>query len=381
MQGGGGGGVGEEKKGRGKKEAGKERKKKASRACAACQKAHLTCDDDRPCGRCVKRGTPEQCHDGHRKKAKYLADYPDELVGREPPSAAPTNTLQLYDPQSMGVQFGSEAANLEYAILSSMLGGNGFPVDFGETNDPSGYANPSHPNPSNLIPPWNAREVSPPVLSSTGVMSPQEVYRKVTKPYPYTEAYHWLIRYLKENFEKNDILRIVRALSIFRPSLIALQMPLTEEDEVFVERCFQRTLIEYDKLIAMSGTPTVLFRRTGELCLVGTEFCLLTEWSREELLGQKKYIYEIFDHTSTVEYFEAFAMHAFENTTQAVMTTCVLLTPKKRPVPCTFCFTIKRDLFNCPQIVVYALPSQKPRKNLDPDDAPCSGQFLPILSG
>lgn len=44
-------------------------------------------------------------------------------------------------------------------------------------------------------------------------------------------------------FEKNDILRIVRALAIFRPSLIALQMPLTEEDEIFVEKCVQRSVI------------------------------------------------------------------------------------------------------------------------------------------
>ena len=44
-------------------------------------------------------------------------------------------------------------------------------------------------------------------------------------------------------FEKNDILRIVRALAIFRPSLIALQMPLSVEDEVFVEKCFQRSLL------------------------------------------------------------------------------------------------------------------------------------------
>lgn len=44
-------------------------------------------------------------------------------------------------------------------------------------------------------------------------------------------------------FDKNDILRIVRALAIVRPSLIALQMPLTEEDEVFVEKCFQRSLL------------------------------------------------------------------------------------------------------------------------------------------
>lgn len=44
-------------------------------------------------------------------------------------------------------------------------------------------------------------------------------------------------------FEKNDILRIVRALAIFRPSLIALQMALTEVDEIFVEKCVQRSVI------------------------------------------------------------------------------------------------------------------------------------------
>ena len=46
-----------------------------------------------------------------------------------------------------------------------------------------------------------------------------------------------------KRFEKNDLLRIVRALAIFRPSLIALQMPLSVEDEVFVEKCFQRSLV------------------------------------------------------------------------------------------------------------------------------------------
>jgi len=45
------------------------------------------------------------------------------------------------------------------------------------------------------------------------------------------------------SFEKNDILRIVRALAIFRPSLIALQMPLSLDDEIFVEKCFQRSLL------------------------------------------------------------------------------------------------------------------------------------------
>ena len=96
-------------------------------------------------------------------------------------------------------------------------------------------------------------------------------------------------------FEKNDILRIVRALAIVRPSFIALQMPMTEEDDVFVEKCFQRSLIELDKLVSFSGTPTVAWRRTGEICLVGPEFCMLTGWEREELVGKRKYIYEVRD--------------------------------------------------------------------------------------
>jgi len=44
-------------------------------------------------------------------------------------------------------------------------------------------------------------------------------------------------------FEKNDILRIVQALAIFRPSIIALQMPFSEVDEIFVEKCVQRSVI------------------------------------------------------------------------------------------------------------------------------------------
>ena len=52
-------------------------------------------------------------------------------------------------------------------------------------------------------------------------------------------------------------------------------------------------LQELDKLVSYSGTPTLAWRRTGEICLVGPEFCMLTGWEREELLGRKKYIYEV----------------------------------------------------------------------------------------
>jgi len=187
----------------------------------------------------------------------------------------------------------------------------------------------------------------------------QKIHDRVTAPFDYTEGYHFLMKHLPGRFEKNDTLRIVRALAIFRPSLIALQMPLSIDDEIFVEKCFQRSLLELDKLISFSGTPTVVWRRTGEICLVAPEFCMLTEWSMEELVGHKKYIYELFENQSVVEYWENFASHAFENTTQSVNSHCVLLKPSGAPVPATFCFSIRRDLFDLPSIVI--------------------GQWLPLL--
>ncbi|GAA5839155.1 hypothetical protein JCM11251_003691 [Rhodosporidiobolus azoricus] len=498
------------------------KKKKAGRACAACQKAHLTCDDSRPCARCVKKGCPDECIDGARKKAKYLLEVPDELLERgrphvpgssappsagavadtllfngvdqspssalEPglslspsiappptipppqhqqppqpspvqqqpyfdfsvstatssaPDAAPPPQAAAYDPSSFlsfpsasassssaqastdptgglaGVagstsftsaldttSFGSEAANLEYAILSSMLNGNGFALDTPlagpSTSTPNGLvamsggvgsgglgggpamkngvdSDPMLLDPTSGATPSNANGNgapaaggggggfgdSPAAASATGsqsgvagLLTAEEAYRSVTKPYPYAQSYHYLVKHLKERFEKNDILRIIRALATFRPSLIALQMPLTEEDETFVERTFQRTLVELNKLISFSGTPTVVWRRTGEICLVGTEFCLLTGWKREELVG-KKYIFELFDTSSVVEYYENFAKHAFESTATSITMQAVVLGPDGRPVPCAFCFSVRRDLFSCPFLVI--------------------GSFLPVL--
>ncbi|OSX66469.1 hypothetical protein POSPLADRAFT_1043897 [Postia placenta MAD-698-R-SB12] len=329
------------------------KKKKANRACFHCQKAHLTCDDSRPCQRCVKRGMADNCTEGHRKKAKYLLDE-EELAQPDPPYVPPDPMFPSSYTASAPFSLGSEGANLEYSILSAILGNSPDPT--GPPN--SGSPSVSHaPQPSA---PFNGQpDIGAGSAISGGAQGAAAVYQAVTKPYDYTEGYHFLMKHLPTRFDKNDILRIVRALAIFRPSLIALQMPLSEEDEVFVEKCFQRSLIELDKLVSFSGTPTVAWRRTGEICLVGPEFCMLTGWEKEELVGRRKYIYELFENQSVVEYWENFANHAFENTTQSVYSHCVLLKPSGTPVPCTFCFSIRRDIMDLPSLVI--------------------GQWLPLL--
>jgi hypothetical protein len=68
------------------------------------------------------------------------------------------------------------------------------------------------------------------------------------------------------SFERKEILRVVHSLASYRPSLIALQyvppistrygangrMPMSEEDEVFLEKSFQRTLIVCPPVLFLS---------------------------------------------------------------------------------------------------------------------------------
>ncbi|KAI9317241.1 hypothetical protein BX666DRAFT_164683 [Dichotomocladium elegans] len=81
-----------------------QRKKKAARACVHCQKAHLTCDDSRPCQRCIKRDLASTCTDGTRKKAKYLQDVQDPLIS----SSASTSTSNDQCQYQQEVQFPSQ---------------------------------------------------------------------------------------------------------------------------------------------------------------------------------------------------------------------------------------------------------------------------------
>ncbi|CEG63285.1 Putative Transcription activator of gluconeogenesis ERT1 [Rhizopus microsporus] len=462
------------------------RKKKAARACIHCQKAHLTCDDSRPCQRCIKRNLSTTCTDGARKKAKYLQDI-DEPVNTPTTAYSPqtsvstpmssftqgetsdfqTQNFMSTDAQSIlnaasnnallpienyNYGFGSNATNLEYSILSNMLGSP--LVDAASTStpnvqqntlnniwapspivdnvnilrgDPSFLSNHNttqlmsnasatnafinrnnsvsnspgnnNSNNGNATPKGSSvasvasssmdtsqisasgistlsaygdgavvAKVASPITATTGpavkrrnqIITPEMAYASATKPFSYAEGYHYLINYVKTRMSREDLMRISRALALFRPSVLASMMNLTEDDLIFTEKCLQRTLLEYEKLISYSGTPTVVWRRTGEIALVGKEFSLLTQWSRDMLLNKKTYIYELMSNPSAVEYWEKYALHAFDNTDSAVYSTCILMSPTKRVVPCTFCFTIKRDIFDLPSVIV--------------------GNFLPILS-
>ena len=68
---------------------------------------------------------------------------------------------------------------------------------------------------------------------------------------------------------------------------------------------------------------------------------------------------QFLDTNSTLEYWEKFALHAFENTSQSVMTTCNVIAADGKTIQCAACFSIKRDVFDLPCLIV--------------------GNFLPVL--
>lgn len=192
---------------------------------------------------------------------------------------------------------------------------------------------------------------------------PEEIYAKVNKPFSYTPGYHSLIAYLRKRFDKPMLVKMAESMAVYRPSFIACTNALKEHDLIFMEQCFQRTLLTYDNIIKLSGTPTIVWRRTGEIAYVGNEFCILTGWTKEELVGNgnRKFIVELLDDKSVLEYFQVFSRIAFGDFLGATMTECTLLTPNPEVKIRTGCmWTLKRDVFGIPMMIV--------------------GNFLPILS-
>ncbi|KAL4778983.1 hypothetical protein BJX76DRAFT_107200 [Aspergillus varians] len=636
------------------KDPSRPRRKKARRACFACQRAHLTCGDERPCQRCIKRGLQDACHDGVRKKAKYLHDAPDgalmsgiannnfynnstmsnglSLNGANTVNAAantqnsganfyptpqsnysmyqenpvnhqntfpsqspvsptfslkanpthrnstaapnsnnnnPSLTSSMPQPTSTGVSnpstqgqntiagpffdpsdpalfnfdlssmnFENRYGALEFGMLGHMATGAGDSPDsgthrgsigrsgstqfastpiagsatFGEspqTQQPFMFGDPllnewpsgqppgqAHVNvgvypqssQGNVIPGHLTKPDAPhafaiesgpasftspgatasPQMNNTGYddlsafnnvvtkphglptvgqqrpptistpslkhqslqmnkrrqRNPSAVYESVREPYAYTSRFHNLTAFIQRRFSPQKTLQIAKALASIRPSFIATTKTLNRDDLIFMEKCFQRTLWEYEDFINACGTPTIVCRRTGEVAAVGKEFSILTGWKKEVLLGKEPnhnvntggssaassrhvtprasvestagrphpvFLAELLDDDSVVEFYEDFARLAFGDSRGSVTTRCKLLKYKTKEdmeaaqsddsggqrwnnhlrkggianeagmnqlgfkdgkVECAYCWTVKRDVFDIPMLIV-----------------------------
>lgn len=341
---------------------------------------------------------------------------------------------------------------------------------------------PHHPQTTQQQPRPPKRQETKPTVPKLGPASvlgkrtrdPSAIYDTVQEPYSYTTGFHGLTAFLQRRFSANKTLLIAKSLASIRPSFIASTKTLNRQDLIFMEKCFQRTLFEYEDFMLNCCTPTLVCRRTGEVAAVNKEFTLLTGWKKDVLLGkeanlnvntgktgsamnsgagslansgraglatprmraatmaenkdgrpQPVFLAELLDDDSVIEFYEDFAKLAFGDSRGSVTTRCKLLKyqPKDKDsnspevkeehrkrkavtggiggmgnrvreidgehgiarleregkMDCSYCWTVKRDVFDIPMMIVMNVSLLTPSVHISYDHKLTMTQFLPCI--
>ncbi|ORZ35517.1 hypothetical protein BCR44DRAFT_123093 [Catenaria anguillulae PL171] len=402
--------------------SGKRRKrKKVHHACVYCRRSHMTCDEGRPCQRCIKRHIGHLCH--------------DEPRGPHPAGHAPSAvSAAIVDPATAAAAVAAAMMPLgavPYSPALAALAVNEFSVisDFVHNFDP-GFASlmqgldplwvASRVNPSCLPGMWRPcpcrewaaatrgmsgatptsaatrgqreestaalRSGAPPAASSAGTAAgtagPNDdkyllqladpVAPKIEdrlkavinakyeagqlQPYNYGRGYARLQRYLETHMSVGSRHRVMASLGSFRPMFRQVAQSLTDMDLILVEEMFERLLLDYDHLFSAMGVPACLWRRTGEIYKANHQFADLVGVPLDQLRDGRVAIYELMSEDAAVNYWDKFGGIAFDPGQKAVLTSCSLKSKardgRETVIPCCFSFTIRRDKYNMPVMIV-----------------------------
>lgn len=191
---------------------------------------------------------------------------------------------------------------------------------------------------------------------------------------------------MDRNVSQDSKQQILAPLSVLRPKFRSIAQSLTDMDLVFIEEAFERLLLDYDRVFSAMGIPACLWRRTGEIYKGNREFAELVGVEGRMLQDGKLCIYELMAEESAVNYWEKYGHVAFDTGQKAVLTSCVLrykpnlslslgaggsgastnsnsynYPGNKRGNPelaeqttinCCFSFTIRRDTWGIPSMIV-----------------------------
>lgn len=145
--------------------------------------------------------------------------------------------------------------------------------------------------------------------------------------------------------------RVCRALASFRPTLIAQVRMLHEEDLMLMERSFQRSILELQRVLSLTGAPHCVWRRTGEICHTTREFCILSGWKSDVLIDDRL-IFELFDEPSIITYWEEYARCVIDAAHTNFRITTSLFRPDGLSVPGALWVTVRKDIFDIPLTIV-----------------------------
>ncbi|KAI4694968.1 uncharacterized protein J4E84_001592 [Alternaria hordeiaustralica] len=176
------------------------------------------------------------------------------------------------------------------------------------------------------------------------------------KPFNYVKGYARLNQYMEQNLQQASRIRVLRQLDRFRPKFRERMQSLTDVDLVRIEMWFDKSLMEYDRVFASMAIPACCWRRTGEIYRGNKEMARLIHVPMSKLRDGNIALHEIIAEPSLVSYWEKFGAIAFDHTQKAILTSCSLKNPdphsKDPEIRCCFSFTVKRDAWNIPALIV-----------------------------
>ncbi|KAI9495247.1 hypothetical protein BDB00DRAFT_760486 [Zychaea mexicana] len=363
-----------------KKRTGPKRRK-VTHACVYCRRSHMTCDEGRPCQRCIKRSIGHLCHDepkhsnnsqpnnnnnssnnNHANKSR-VAPPSTRLSGSSNLGGLP---IQFFGQMGTGqLTFASEHMGNEISVISNFL-------DSLDGDVQAMYGNNNNNNNDNANNQHNA--VAAPAVNTTEKFfltaadpSDGKLEDRLTevinakyeagflKPYNYVNGYARLQKYMDNNMSASSRQRILNVMGTFRPAFRSVAQSLTDIDLILVEEAFERLLLDYDRVFSSMGIPACLWRRTGEIYKGNKEFASLVNVPIENLREGRLCIYELMAEESAVNYWEKYGNIAFDPGQKAVLTSCLLKNPdpdNTNVISCCFSFTIRRDKYNIPTVIV-----------------------------
>ncbi|SAM07756.1 hypothetical protein [Absidia glauca] len=379
-----------------KKRTGPKRRK-VTHACVYCRRSHMTCDDGRPCQRCIKRSIGHLCHDepkhtnngqsnNNQGKARSSNNNGSNNTnntnastngspyglpsGLSQSGALGSNSnlgglpLQFFGQMGTGqLTFASEHMGNEISVISDFLDSLGGDANVMYGNNQQQRPNNNNPSSSN-----------PPTVNTTEKFfltaadpSDGKLEDRLTevinakyeagflKPYNYVNGYARLQKYMDNNMSASSRQRILNVMGTFRPAFRSVAQSLTDIDLILVEEAFERLLLDYDRVFSSMGIPACLWRRTGEIYKGNKEFASLVNVPIETLREGRLCIYELMAEESAVNYWEKYGNIAFDPGQKAVLTSCLLKNPEPdntSVISCCFSFTIRRDKYNIPTVIV-----------------------------
>ncbi|KAI9015719.1 hypothetical protein CLU79DRAFT_765496 [Phycomyces nitens] len=377
----------------GKKKRTGPKRRKVTHACVYCRRSHMTCDDGRPCQRCIKRSIGHMCHDEPKESASSSgsasngtapkgsressitsdSDYKSSVKTVLPPTKQQNHMsasnlgglpLQFFGQVGTGqLTFASEHMGNEISVISDFLD------SVGNTNFVLGNQNNIGNN--------NNRAVETAIVNTTEKFfltaadpSDGRLEDRLTevinakyeagflKPYNYVNGYARLQKYMDRHahsMSASSRQRILNVMGTFRPAFRSVAQSLTDIDLILVEEAFERLLLDYDRVFSSMGIPACLWRRTGEIYKGNKEFASLVNVPIETLREGRLCIYELMAEESSVNYWEKYGNIAFDPGQKAVLTSCLLRNPGREEtsvISCCFSFTIRRDKYNIPTVIV-----------------------------